>query len=479
MPPTQPDPPRVRAATRDPRRWRALAVLASAQFVLLLDDTIVNVALDTIREELGSSTAGLAWVVNGYLLASAGLLLLGGRLADLLGRRRIFTVGMALFGTASLVCGLAPSEAVLIAGRVGQGVGAALVGPAALALVLGVFTDPAERAKAVGLFGGLAALGGTVGVVLSGLITELIGWRGIFLVNLPIAVAAILLVPRLVDEVPRREARLDLLGALVLTSGLTALVYGLIHSGERGWGEPIATSALVVGALLVVAFAVVERRADDPLVPLQFFRHRARTLAATVLGLYGAAFLGLFFLLTLYMQQVLGYGPVQAGLAYLVFGVGTGIGFALSTTAVPRIGVRPLAVTGLLVVGLGLVWLSQTPVDGLFWRDLAGGMAAVAVGGGAVFSSMQVAGTHGIAAEDDGLSSALLELAPQLGGALGLALVVALAGSVAGAQLDAGVGPAAAQTAGFEVALLVAAAIVAVAAAAAACLGRIRPRPAT
>ena len=462
----------------DRRRWKALTVLGAAHFMLLLDDTIVNVALPSIGEDLDLGPVGLAWVVNGYVLAFAGLLLLGGRLADLLGRRKVFVIGMALFGAASLLSGIANDGALLIGARVLQGVGAALVGPAALALVLGIFVDPLERARAVALFGGLAALGGTLGVVLSGLITELLNWRIVFFINIPVAVVAILIVPRLVDEKVSERRPLDMPGAVALTAGLTAVVYGLIASGEHGWGDWRATASLIAGVLLLGLFAVVELRSAEPLLPLGFFSHRARTVSTAALVLVGAAFLGLFFLLTLYMQQVLGYGPIAAGMAYVPLGFGVLIGVGAASAALPRTGVRPIAATGLLLGAFGLAWLSQAPVDGTYVRDLLPGLLLLAVGNGMAFSSLQVSGTHKVPSHEEGLTSGLLELAPQLGGALGVAVVVALATERTTSRLaNSSTGPVA-QTAGLELALLVAAGLLALAAALTAVLvGSVKPAP--
>jgi EmrB/QacA subfamily drug resistance transporter len=445
--------------------------------MLLLDDTVVNVALPSIKRDLGFSTSGLAWVVNIYVLVLGGLILMGGRAADLFGRRRVFVIGAATFAVASLMSGLAQSDWMLLASRALQGVGGALVGPAAMALVLQLFADPAERAKAIGLWGGLAALGGTTGVVISGALTDVGSWRWIFLINLPVAALALALVPRLVDESrAERGPALDVPAAATLTGGLLALTYGLLHAGQYGWGEGQTLLAFAAAALLLGGFARREARADDPLIPLSFFRAGARSAAVAGFVLLGAAFLGMFFLLTLYMQQVLGYSPLKSGLSYLVFGGGLVLGIGSASQLIPRVGVRPVLVAGPLLSAAGLLHLAAAPVHGTYLGDLLPGMLAVSFGNAWSFVPLQIAGTHRIGSDQTGLASGLLNAAPQIGGSLGIAIVVALATSRASDRIADGATPAAAQVAGLHLALTVAAGLmVLVSLLAATLLGRIKP----
>lgn len=315
----------VESAPSDPRRWRALAVLSLMQFMLVLDVTVVNVALPRIQADLGFSAAGLTWVVQGYVLMAGGLLLLGGRLADIFGRRRLFLLGVGVFALASAVSGAALSPAMLVAGRFAQGAGEALAAPAALGLIVLLFPDPGERTKALGIWGGLMGLGGTAGAVISGALTELADWRWIFYINVPIALFALLMVPRLVSEsrmVREGGHRLDFTGALAATGGLVGIVYGLLQAAAHPWGSVPVLLPLLAGVGLLGAFVVVEARSPAPLIPLGFFTNRTRVVANLVTVLFTAGFFTYVFVLTLFEQQVLHYSPLRSGLSYLPLGLG-------------------------------------------------------------------------------------------------------------------------------------------------------------
>ncbi|MFD7517984.1 MFS transporter [Streptomyces niveus] len=450
------------AAKAAGRRGPALVVLCFVQFMLVLDDNVVSVALPTLRDDLGFSTAGLAWVVNAYFLAFGGLLLLFGRMADLLGRRRVFLTGVALFGTASLVCGLAQEPWQLVGGRFVQGAGAAMASPAALALIALLFPGTEERAKAFGLWGGIAGLGGTAGLVISGALTGLASWRWIFLINLPVALAALVLLPRLVPESrAERAVRLDVPGAVLGTGALVALVYGLLRAGESGWGDTAAVGPLVLAVVLAVAFLVVESRTAEPLVPLSFLSFRFRAVANGATLLFSAAMYAMAFLLMLHLQTVLGYRPLAAGLAYLPYGGGILAGMWLSSRAVIRLGMRPTLVIGFLTSAAGLLLLSGVaPSDG-YATGVLPGMLLTSLGCGLSLPALTVAALTGTTEEDAGLGSAVLSSGQQIGGAVGVAVLVALATRRSEALTARG-DAAHAATEGFSLALTVTAVLLAI-----------------
>ncbi|WP_329027045.1 DHA2 family efflux MFS transporter permease subunit [Streptomyces sp. NBC_00690] len=441
------------------RRGPALVVLCFVQFMLVLDDNVVSVALPSMREDLGFSTAGLAWVVNAYFLAFGGLLLLFGRMADLLGRRRVFLTGVALFGGASLVCGLAQEPWHLVTGRFVQGAGAAMASPAALALITLLFPGDKERAKAFGIWGGIAGLGGTMGLVISGALTGLASWRWIFLINLPVALAAVVLLPRLVPESRAGHAvRLDVPGAVLGTGALVSLVYGLLRAGESGWSDTAAVGPLALSMLLAVAFVVAETRAAEPLVSLSFLSYRIRAVANGATLLFSAAMYAMAFLLMVHLQTVLGYRPLAAGVAYLPFGAGILAGMWLSSRAVARLGVRPALVMAFLITAAGLLLLSGVaPSDG-YASGVLPGMLVTSLGCGLSLPALTVAALTGTTEENAGVGSAVLSSVQQVGGAVGVAVLVALASrrsDAVAAQDD----PLHAATEGFSLALAVAAAL--------------------
>jgi EmrB/QacA subfamily drug resistance transporter len=440
------------------RRWLALAVLAVAQFMVFLDETVVNVALPSIKDDLGFSQAGLAWVVNAYMLTFGGLLLLGGRIADLFGRRRLFLAGTALFAQASLLAGVAQSEGMLVGARALQGVGAALATPAALALVTALFPAGAERVKALGIWGALSGLGFAVGILLGGALTDLASWRWVFLINVPVAFAALGIVPRLVTESRTAGRRgFDLAGAVTVTAGTSILVYALLKTADYGWRSG-ATYGLVVAAIGVFGgFALIESRSAAPLIPAGFLHRRAALVPNVVQLLLGASAISTLFLLTLYVQQVLGYTPLEAGLAYVPLAAGVAGATALANHLVPRLGPRIVAAAGLAIIAAGLIVLGHAPVGGDYFADVLPGLVLVGVGAGLSFVSITTAALAQVDEEAAGLASGLLSTAVMLGGASGLAVLAAVASARSSDLLGSGSTALAAEVGGLQLAFLVAA----------------------
>ncbi|MEU8136393.1 MFS transporter [Streptodolium elevatio] len=444
----------------------ALTVLCFVQFMLVLDDTVVSVALPSIRGDLGFGTAGLAWVVNAYFLAFGGLLLLGGRMADLLGRRRVFQWGVALFGAASLLCALAQEPWQLVAGRFVQGAGAAVASPAALSLISCLFPGPEERGRALGIWGGIAGLGGTMGLVVSGALTDLASWRWIFLINLPVAAAALVLMPRLVAEsrAPDSARGLDVPGAVLGTGAVVALVYGLLQTAESGWGDAASVVPLVLAAVLAAVFAAVEARTAEPLVPAAFLAVRARLVANGATLLVSASLYAMAFLLMLHLQSVLHYEPFTAGMAYLPYGAGILTGVWLSSRAVAALGMRWALVAALLITAAGNVLLAGIePGDG-YASGVLPGLLVTSLGCGLALPALATAALTGTGEHDAGLGSAVFTSMQQIGGAVGLATLVALATHRTDAALADSADPNRAATDGFSLALLGAAALLALAA---------------
>jgi len=410
------------------RRRPALVVLCLVQFMLVLDDNVVSVALPGIRDDLGFDTAGLAWTVNAYYLAFGGLLLLSGRVADLFGRRRVFLAGVALFGVASLACGLAQEPWHLVAGRFAQGAGAALASPAALSLIALLFPGTGERAKALGIWGAIAGLGGTTGLVISGALTGFASWRWIFLVNLPVAALALVLLPRLVDESrARHRTRLDVPGAALGTGAVVSLVFGLLRAGESGWGDVVVVGPLLLSAILAGVFLVVESRTAEPLLPSSFLASRTRAVANGATLLFSAAFYAMAFLLMIHLQTVLGYGPLKAGFAYLPFGAGILTGMWLSARSVARFGTRAALVGSFLISAAGLLLLSGVAPDDGYASGVLPGLLVTSLGCGLSLPALTVAALTDTDEEDAGSGSALLGSVQQIGGAVGLAVLVTLA----------------------------------------------------
>ncbi|MFE2435091.1 MFS transporter [Streptomyces sp. NPDC059409] len=428
-----------------PRRWKALAVLSLVQFIIVIDNTVVNIALPSIEDDLGTSQAGLAWVVNGYLLAAGGLLLLGGRVADLVGRKRLFVIGTTLFALASLTSGLAWNSGVLIVSRFAQGIGEAMASPAALSLIVLMFTDGKERAKALGMWGGLAGMGATVGVLLSGVLVDLAGWRWVFLVNLPVAAVALALAARNVRDAPVTGARprLDVWGALLVTAGLVAVVNGLLQASEHPWSSVAVWGSLAGGVLLVVLFALVEARVPDPMMPLRFFTDRTRITANVATVFLTSAMAAMFFLVTLYVQQVLGYSPLQSGLAYLPFCAAFIPGMVVSTQLVTKAGAKAAIIVGFCVSAVGMLLLARIDAQGSFWGQLVPATVVLSFGLAIGLPALQNAALYRLSDADAGLGSGVQTSVQQLGSSLGLAVLTTLA--VTHAQDARGSGSAAGQ----------------------------------
>jgi EmrB/QacA subfamily drug resistance transporter len=448
----------------DPRRWKALGVLGLIQFMLILDVTVVNVALPRIQDDLGFTDPGLAWVVNGYVLMAGGLLLLGGRLADILGRRRIFMLGVGLFAFASATCGAAANPEMLVASRFLQGAGEALAAPASLGLIALLFPDPHERMKALGLWGGIAGLGGTSGTVISGVLTDLVSWRWIFFINLPVAVFALVVVPMLVSEskMERKHARPDFLGAILGTSGLIAVVYGLLQAVRHSWGSAHVLAPLVGGFLLLALMVFVESRSTAPLIPLEFFRNRTRVVTNFTTLFFSSAFFSYFFLLTLFEQNILGWSPLKGGLSYLPFGLSIGAGIGIGTALMPRLGVKPLLALGFSLSAVGLLLTSGIGLDTTYLSGVVPGMVVIGFGSGLSFPAIGNAALHEVTGQDSSLASGVQAAMQQVGGALGLATIVTLALRHAASLMNDGVTKAQAITQSYAVGFRVGAALLVV-----------------
>ncbi|MBI2772245.1 MAG: DHA2 family efflux MFS transporter permease subunit [Burkholderiales bacterium] len=435
------------------QRWQALAVLCVGVLMIVLDTTIVNVALPSIRQDLGFSETSLVWVVNAYMLTFGGFLLLGGRLGDLHGHRRLFLAGIALFTLASLACGLAASQLMLVAARAVQGLGGAVVSAISLSLIMNLFTEPGERARAMGVYGFVCAGGGSIGVLLGGLLTGTFNWHWIFLVNIPIGIAVLVLSMKLLPAATVREGerKLDVAGSITITASLMLAVYAIVNGNQAGWTSVRTLGMLAVAAALLCAFIAIEKHVAVPLMPLGLFRLRSVAVANVVGMLWAAAMFAWFFISALYMQLVLAYTPMQVGLAFLpanlimaAFSVG------LSAKIVMRWGLRgPLAV-GLLMGALGLALFARAPVDGSFAADVLPGMLLLGLGGGMAFNPLLLAAMGDVSPQESGIASGMVNTAFMMGGALGLAVLASLAAARTG-QLSAA-GSAAALNGGYQLA---------------------------
>jgi EmrB/QacA subfamily drug resistance transporter len=442
-------------------RWRAFALLAIAYFMTIIDLTIVNVSLPTIGQDLHFSDTSLQWVVTAYALTFGGFMLLGGRAADLLGRRRMLMLGLALFTAASLGCAVATGEAVLIAMRAVQGIGAAIMLPAALSIVMNMFEEGRERNKALGVWGGLGAGGATVGLIAGGLLTRYAGWQYIFYLNVPIGVAALVLAPRVVPEsrLAATRRRFDAVGAIAGTGGLVLLVYAISQAPQYGWGAGRTIAALAASATLLMAFIVIESRVQEPILPLRIFR--LRTLAGANLAglLLGGSFFAFIFVGTLYMQQVLHYSPLQTGVAWLAASL-TSIALAgVSQWLVTRGGAKIVLAIGMTLIGAGVLWATQVPVHGHFAANLAGPMVIAGAGTAFSFIPISIAALAGVQEHQAGLASGLLNTSQQLGGAIGIAIASSVAATRTQTLLHAGTAGPAALTGGFQRSLWVLGAI--------------------
>jgi EmrB/QacA subfamily drug resistance transporter len=415
--------------TPDPRRWWALALLCGAFFMVILDATIVLVALPSIQADIGFSEQGLQWVLSAYALTFGGLLLLGGRAADLLGRRRLFMTGVLLFTAASLVCGLAWSPAALLAARVVQGVGAAIMTPTALSIIATTFRDGSERNKALGIWGALGGIGATAAWLIGGPLVDGPGWEWIFFINIPLGLVALALSPLLLREsrAPTASRSYDPGGALTSTGALVLLVYALVEAPDTGWGDVRTILLLAGSALLLAAFALIESRHRAPLVPLRFLRSRTLVGANAVMLITGTLAVGMPFVLTLYAQQVLGYSALKFGLSSVVLALAVTVGAIVAQAAVLKVGFRPVAATGMALMGAGSLLLTQVSVGGSYFGDIFLGLLVFGPGVGLAFVTATVAALAGVAAQESGLASGLSNTALQIGAALGVAIATTVA----------------------------------------------------
>jgi EmrB/QacA subfamily drug resistance transporter len=438
------------AHTPDPRRWQALALVCVAFFMTVLDVSIVNVALPSIKNSLHVGESSLQWVLIAYTITFGGLLLLGGRTADLLGRRRMFMIGLVLFSAASLACGLAGSIGVLIAARAIQGIGAAIISPATLSIIMTTFEEGSERNKALGIWGAMGGSGAAAGVLFGGILTKYAGWEWVFFVNVPVGVLVLALTRSIVRESRVTGMRgFDAGGAVTITGSLALLVYAISKAPDDGWGSGTTVGFLIGAAVLFVAFLVIERRHPAPMVPFQIFRTKTVTGANVAGFLLGAVVFSNFFLLTLYVQQVLHYSALKTGLTFLAT-AGTVIPVAgLSQALVTKFGPRPILAIGLLLITGGMVWYSQIPVHASFASDLLPGYLLVGVGMAFSFIPISIAALAGVAPNEAGLASGLINTSQQVGGALGVAIASTVAFTHMNSLIKAGHDAASAQTSGF------------------------------
>ncbi len=452
--------------TTDRRRWLALYVLCTGMLMIVLDATVVNVALPTIQTDLGFSQSNLAWVVNAYLIAFGGLLLLAGRLGDLIGQRRVFLIGLSIFTIASLVCATVDSQGLLIGARFVQGVGGALTSAVILGMIVTMFPERREQAKAIGVFTFVASAGGSIGLLAGGIITQTINWHWIFFINLPIGIVTGFLATRLVDA--RKglglRAGADIFGATLLTAGLMLGVYNILQVPKEGWGS---SQTLLLGAaslLLVAAFVVRQARIPNPLMPLRLFRSRNVAGANVVQALLVAGMFGMFFLGALYLQRILGYDALQVGLAFLPATIVMGtMSIGLSERLIMRFGPRRTLLPGVALIGIGLLWFARTPVHGSYATDLMPAMILIGLGVGSAFPSLVTLAMSGATQSDSGLASGLVNTSLQVGGAIGLAVLATLASQRTTSELASGASHDAALNSGYHLAYLIGAALVAIA----------------
>jgi EmrB/QacA subfamily drug resistance transporter len=440
------------------RRWYALFVLCLAELMIVLDTTIVNVALPSIRDDLGFSQTSLAWVINAYMLTFGGCLLLGGRFGDLFGQRRLFLAGLTLFTAASLWCGLSTTQAMLVGGRAAQGVGGAVATAVALSLMINLFSEPAERAKAMGVYGFVASGGGSIGVLLGGVLTDTLNWHWIFLVNVPIGVAVFLGSLRLLPSgrAMQQRGRVDVAGAITVTSALMLAVYAIVNGNQVGWTSTRTLGLLLAAVVLLVTFLIVESRVREPLMPLGLFRSRNFALANGAGALWAGAMFAWFFLSALYLQFVLGYSPLKVGLAFLPGNVLTAaLSIGVSARLIMRFGIKMPMIGGLLLVGVGLALLARAPVSGHFLADVLPSMILVGIGAGIALNPVLLAALGDVAPQEAGLASGVVNTSFMMGGALGVAILASVAASRSGHLLHSGSSNRVALTGGYHMAFVV------------------------
>jgi EmrB/QacA subfamily drug resistance transporter len=452
----------VRGRSDSGSPWLVVMIACVAQSMVVLDATIVNVALPSIQRGLHFSASELQWVITMYTLIFGGFMLLGGRVGDVIGRKPVFGAGIVVFTAASLLNGLAQSPAMLIAGRGLQGLGGALLAPAVLSMITTTFSDTNDRARALAIWSAISAGGGAVGLLLGGVLTDLASWRWIFFVNVPVGVALTIATVRLVPNSRSRLASrtFDLPGAVAVTGGLLVLVFAIAKSNTYGWGSARTIGMLGVAVVLLAGFLAIESRSPAPLMPLSIFRLRSLVAADLTLLLTAAAVFSTFFFVSLYLQQVLGYRPLQGGLAFLPFSAGIATGATIARKIVPRLGVRVVPMIGLALAAAGMIVLTQLPVDGRYPSDVLPGLLPLGLGLGLTFVPITLAGTSEVHGEDAGLASGLLNTAQQVGGSIGLAVLATLAASRTTSLLHTSVGAgsvASARVSGFHVAFTVAA----------------------
>ena len=436
----------------DPQRWKALAVLGVAYLMVVLDVSIVNVALPSIQTDLNFAPENLQWVISGYALTFGGFLLLGGRVGDLLGRRRLFMVGLGAFALFSLACGLATSEGMLIAFRALQGLAGAILSPSVFSIVSVTFREGSERNKALGILGAIAGSGAAIGVLAGGVLTQYAGWEWIFFVNVPIGVGALFFVPRFVRESRATDMtrHFDTAGAVTVTASLMLLVYGLTQSTNVGWSSGRTIGVLFASVALMATFIWIEARSRSPLVPLSFFRRRTPT-GANVIGFgLGTMVFGMFFLLSLYMQQVLGFSALKTGVGYLAVALTAVAASGAAQALVTRLGVKPVLITGLVLLGVGQLYFTQVSVNGSYVSDLLPGFILIGIGLGFSFVPVSIAALAGVTGRDAGLASGLINTSQQIGGALGLAILTTIATTHTDNLLASGEQRAQAFTSGYS-----------------------------
>jgi EmrB/QacA subfamily drug resistance transporter len=409
----------------------ALALILTCQLMLMLDATVMNVALPRIRADLGFTPAGLSWVMNAYTLVFGGLLLLGGRLGDLFGRRRLFLAGIAVFTAASLAGGLANSAELLIVSRVVQGIGAAMAGPSTIALITSTITDSQARMRALSLFSAMASSGFAIGLILGGFLTEWLTWRSVMFINVPLGLVVLALGSRYIAEPPRHPARLDLVGAGLATVGVASLVYGFIQAAEKGWGTGAAVWPLVVGGVLLVAFVVSQARVANPMLPLRLFADRNRAAAYANFFLGPLSMMSAFFFMTQYLQEVSDYRALTTGFAFLPMAVGIFGMSRLIPRLLPRTGPKPLAMTGSLMIAIGLFWMAQLSADSAYVPGILGPMILMGLGGGMAFTPLNVIIMGTVPPADAGAAGGALQTMQQIGSTLGLAILVTIGGQAA------------------------------------------------
>ncbi len=438
-------------------RWLVLVLVCIAQFMVILDATIVNVALPSIQHGLHFTPSSLQWIVNSYALVFGGFLLLGGRASDLLGRQRLFVAGIIVFTVASLINGIATSSGMLVGGRALQGLGAALVSPAALSIVTTTFAEGAERTKALGIWSAIAAGGGAVGLVLGGLLTETLSWRWVFFINLPIGIAAALLSLRYVpnSRAEKRPDTADVAGAVTVTSGLLVLVYGIVKAQDYGWTSAKTLGLGALAAVLLGSFVLIELRSKAPLIRLGIFRLRSLTASNVAMLLVASGLFSMFYFAGIYLQEILNYGPLKAGLAFLPFTLGIIVGAVASQQLIQRIGIRAVVFIGLTLGAVGLLYFTQLSTTSTYLANVFPTIAVMSIGMGMTFVPLTLLATTNVDSDDAGLASGLFNTSQQIGGALGLAVLSTLATSRTSSLLDSGVGQATAVTNGFHVAFAV------------------------